>query len=668
MMEEENQASSDHRFASRMYEGYVEHKRLQPREHAFRYNVCFYGFDLDDLNRLDRTLPLFGYNRLRPTALFDRDYLDEGDESIRSKVQKRLADEPFASEIARIYLITAPRYFNYVFNPVSFYYVCSASGDMLCVLTEVNNTFGEKHLYVLKDPKRSERTNTLLFEARKVFHVSPFNTIEGDYLFSFSVPGDVVDISIELKQTEEILFQARLYGRALSLTAGNHIRQLVRHPLVSHLTMPRILFEAARLFLTRRLKYVEKPPAVHMMTLRRKGPTVFQTLCLNALRNIFSKIQTGSLTLQLPDNRLWRFGRDEGNRQAKIIVYDYAFFTKTIMAGDVGIGEAYTQGLWETSDIVALFKVFIANRRALADGYPATAWMIRQKNRVMHALRTNTPLGSRRNIKDHYDLGNAFFECFLDSTLLYSCGLYGEAADTCEDAQLRKIAVILKKADIGPGDHVLEIGCGWGGFAVEAVKRTGCRVTGITVSRAQYNYATERIRQAGLQDRITIRLCDYRHIDGQYDKIVSIEMLEAVGHQYFGAYFSACNRALKPGGRAVIQTITIPDQSYDDYRRETDWIQKHIFPGGHLPSVTELLKAATKSSSLLVEHLEDIGPHYARTLRDWRDQFVRHTDKIEKLGFDESFRRKWIYYLSMCEAGFSERVLGDVQMVFRKPG
>ncbi|MFO7570383.1 MAG: DUF1365 family protein, partial [Smithellaceae bacterium] len=623
--------------------------------------------DLDEVDRLASDLPLFGHNRLRPVSLVDTDFLDEGQGDIKQKVLNRLASEPFAPRIARIVLVTCARYFNYVFNPVSFYYVYDDQGTLLCVLAEVNNTFGEKHLYVLTSDDQTDPAYPARFTTKKAFHVSPFNNLEGMYRFTFSGVGDEIDMLIELTRDEGIVFQARLYGKALPFTAKNHARLLLRHPLVAHLTMPRILFEAARLFFRRKLAYIDKPPAVHMMTLRRSKPSTLQKLSRRLIAKLFSRITKGELLVHLPDGSVRRFGTPGDSPQARMTIYDDRFFLRVLTGGDVGLGEAFTAGWWDTDDIPLLFSVLISNRQALADGYPVSAWLARQKNKISHALRANTPWGSRRNIGEHYDLSNEFFSHFLDPTMLYSCGIYLDEADSCENAQKRKIATLLEKAGIVSSDSVLEIGCGWGGFAVEAVRKTGCRVTGITVSQEQYRLAKDRVRQEGLEDRITILLQDYRHIEGTFDKIVSIEMLEAVGHKYLGAYFAACDRALKPGGKAAIQVITIPDQRYDDYRRETDWIQKYIFPGGHLPSATELLKAATKSSSLLVERLEDIGPHYARTLQDWREQFNRRRDRIAAMGFDEAFRRKWIYYLAMCEAGFANRVLGDIQVVFRKP-
>ncbi len=402
-------------------------------------------------------------------------------------------------------------------------------------------------------------------------------------------------------------------------------------------------------------------------TSRKDTPRLFEKSCMNLVFRLFDKMHTGGLTLRLPDGTVRHFGDRTSSQQAVMTIHDYRFFKDAVLGGDVGLGEAYMQGLWDTDDISALFGVLVKNRKALSDGNLATAWMMRQKDRLMHALRANTPSGSKKNIGQHYDLSNDFFQTFLDPTMLYSCGLYEGDDDTCEAAQHRKIRRIIEKAHIEPSDHVLEIGCGWGGFALEAAAQTGCFVTGITVSEEQYALANERIQQAGLSDRITILYKDYRHMTGRFDKIVSIEMLEAVGHQYLGTFFAQCDRLLKPAGKLVIQVITVPDQTYAYYRGKTDWIQKYIFPGGHLPSVTALSSVVTKHTGLLMEQLEDIGTHYARTLLDWRVAFTRNLDKVSALGFDEVFRRKWIYYLAMCEAGFRERVIGDIQVVFRKP-
>jgi cyclopropane-fatty-acyl-phospholipid synthase len=286
---------------------------------------------------------------------------------------------------------------------------------------------------------------------------------------------------------------------------------------------------------------------------------------------------------------------------------------------------------------------------------------------MMHRLRPNTIEGSRKNIHDHYDLGNDFFRLFLDEeTMLYSAAFHRDVNEPLAEAQRNKLHKLIERAEIKPGDHVLEIGCGWGGFAIEAVRKTGCRVTAITISQAQYDLATQRVKAAGLEGRIEVKICDYRKIEGQFDRVVSIEMIEAVGHEFLPDYFSAIDRALKPGGKAVLQAITIPHERYENYRRDVDWIRKHIFPGGHLPSVEVLHEAAGSKAALRIESLEDIGPHYALTLREWRRRFLAQLDRVKAMGFDDEFIRKWDFYFALCESSFASRVLGNHHVVLSR--
>ncbi len=432
--------------------------------------------------------------------------------------------------------------------------------------------------------------------------------------------------------------------------------------------MPRILLEAARLKFGKRLRYYDRPIPSSAMTIRRPPPTLPQKVCMKVLTGLLGKITTGGIRLALPDGKVLHFGDRSSPLQGEIVVNDYRFFSDSVLGGDVGLGESYMAGTWDTKDIAALFRVFIRNKGALANGYPATAWLRRRKNQILHFLRANTLTGSRRNIRSHYDLSNDFFRLFLDRSMTYSCGVYYTDGDTLEDAQRNKLERIIRKGEITESDHVLEIGCGWGGFAVAAAKGTGCRVTGITVSEAQHRFAVDRVNGEGLQDRVTIALTDYRQVKGLFDKIVSIEMLEAVGHKYFGTFFNCCERLLKPGGLLVIQVITTPDQEYREYLRETGFCQKHIFPGGSLPSVTALCEAATKASGFVMDSLEEIGRNYSRTLHEWHRRFHANLPKVAALGFDRPFQRKWAYYLATCEAGFTERAIGDIQVVFRKPG
>ncbi|MDE2142796.1 MAG: class I SAM-dependent methyltransferase [Elusimicrobia bacterium] len=377
------------------------------------------------------------------------------------------------------------------------------------------------------------------------------------------------------------------------------------------------------------------------------------------------KIRNGRLTMTLPDGTHRVFGDPESPVRADIRVRRAAFFKRVLLWGDVGFGEAYQAGDFETDDLTALIRLFIENGEAMEAENSRFALWGKIRNRLRHALNRNTPAGSRRNIYAHYDLGNEFFKLFLDPTMMYSCARFADG-DTLESAQLRKVNSILDKAGVGAGDHVLEIGSGWGSLAAEAVKR-GARVTTLTISEKQFEHCRARFAREGIADRAEVRFCDYRVAEGRYDKIVSIEMIEAVGHEFLGTFFATCDRLLKPDGLVVIQGITIPDQRYEAYRRGCDWIQKHVFPGALLPSLTAMCDALTRNTNLVVDDVENIGVHYARTLREWRRALLAQGDRVKAQGFDDVFLRTWDYYFSYCEAGFATRTLGDVQLVLTRP-
>ncbi|WP_372806945.1 class I SAM-dependent methyltransferase [Pontiella sp.] len=378
-------------------------------------------------------------------------------------------------------------------------------------------------------------------------------------------------------------------------------------------------------------------------------------------------ISIGHLVLELPDGTQRHYGDDSEPKRIK--VNDEEFFARLALGGNIGMGESWTDGDWDSDDLTGVLELLIHNMAALKQSGLSAAIAKRVGHMIEHAHHKNTKKGSRRNIHAHYDLGNDFYKLFLDrETMLYSAALFQRPDEPLPEAQQRKIHRLVELAGIQAHHHVLEIGCGWGGFAIEAAKKTGCRVTGITISEEQFHFAQQRVLEEHLENRIEILMCDYRDMQGSFDRIVSIEMLEAVGHQYYGAYLSACDRLLKPNGRVVLQVITIPDQRYDAYRANPDWIQKHIFPGGMLPSLTELSKAMTKHSSFTVEHLDNIGVHYAETLRRWRHAFETNRARLEELGYDETFQRKWIYYFCYCEAGFQTRFTNNLHLVLARPG
>ena len=398
------------------------------------------------------------------------------------------------------------------------------------------------------------------------------------------------------------------------------------------------------------------------------NPTLLQKQCLTLVDRQLQSIQNGSLHLTLPNGQQRQYGQPDAKNPQQLHVSHYAFFTQIVFAGNIGLGESYTDNHWNTPDLAGLLALFIQNIQALKKSGINSGWAKRILHLLSHAANRNTKSGSRKNIQAHYDLGNDFYQTFLDpETMLYSAALFQHPEQPLADAQKAKTHQLIRLADIQPHHHILEVGCGWGGFAIEAARTTGCRVTGLTISQAQYDLAQQRIDEAGLSDQITLQLCDYRDATGTYDRIVSIEMLEAVGHAYYGTYFHTLDRLLKPGGRIALQVITIPDQRYDAYRRNPDWIQKHIFPGGILPSLTELSNAMTRHSTLHIDHLENIGIHYAETLRRWRHACENRSAQLKEMGYDETFQRKWIYYLAYCEAGFQTQFNNDLHLVLKRP-
>jgi cyclopropane-fatty-acyl-phospholipid synthase len=377
------------------------------------------------------------------------------------------------------------------------------------------------------------------------------------------------------------------------------------------------------------------------------------------------RIRFGGLVVTLPGGARHEFGDVATGPTGELEVHDLEAARRILFGGDLGAGEAYMDGLWSSSDLPRLAKVTSINRELL--GLTRGWWRLPAKaaKTIAHRLRRNTVAQARRNIAAHYDLGNEFYRLFLDETMTYSSAVFESPDQSLADAQRNKYRAIAERAGLAAGQHVLEIGTGWGGFALYAAGELGCRVTTITISKAQHELATERVRAAGLADRVNVLLRDYREIEGSYDAIVSIEMLEAVGAEYFATFFEACDRALKPGGRLSLQTIAFPDVAYGPQVRGANWIQTYIFPGGLLPSLAAI-ERSLHGTRLLVRDVRDIASHYVRTLAMWRASFIGRLDEVRAMGFDERFIRMWDYYLSISQAGFDTGVCQDFQIVLEK--
>lgn len=344
------------------------------------------------------------------------------------------------------------------------------------------------------------------------------------------------------------------------------------------------------------------------------------------------------------------------------------FYRALAANGSVGAAEAYMSGDWDCTDLVALVRLLVRNRELLDGMERGSARLGSWAMRTLHALRRNTRDGARRNIAAHYDLGNPFFRLFLSDDLMYSSALYARDDDTLETASTRKLTRICEKLRLSADDHVVEIGTGWGGFAIHAAREYGCRVTTTTISKEQHALANQRVIEAGLQKQVTVLLSDYRDLEGQYDKLVSIEMIEAIGPQYMETYFATVGRLLKHEGLALVQAITIEDHRYAQAVRTVDFIKRFVFPGSFIPSIAAMLAAKGRSTDLALVHLEDFGPSYARTLHAWRQRFLANRADVRAQGFDERFMRMWEFYLAYCEGGFMERSIGVAQLLLAKPG
>lgn len=379
-------------------------------------------------------------------------------------------------------------------------------------------------------------------------------------------------------------------------------------------------------------------------------------------------IDTDRLVL-VEDDHSWTFGdtSDDVESVARVFVHDRRCYRHIAFGGTIGAGEAYMKGYWTADDLTAVVRVLLRNREILNGMETGPARFAEPAHKLFHWLSYNTRSGSRRNVAAHYDLGNEFFRIWLDESLMYSSAVFEDPHMSLEEASRAKLDGICQRLDLSTDDHLLEIGTGWGGLAIHAAKNYGCRVTTTTISREQYEYAKERVKKAGLSDRVTLLQEDYRDLTGEFTKLVSIEMIEAIGHRFLDTYFRKCSSLLRKDGMMLLQAITIAEDQHERARRSVDFIQRYIFPGGSLSSIRGLLDSVGRATNLRLHHLEDIGPHYAMTLKHWRERMFSKLAQVRSLGYSEEFIRMWEFYFCYCEGGFVERALGDVQMLLVKP-
>lgn len=393
-----------------------------------------------------------------------------------------------------------------------------------------------------------------------------------------------------------------------------------------------------------------------------------QSIAKGLLFKMLRGLEVGCLRVH-EQGELFEFGQAHQTPElvADIFVHDAHFYSDVIFGGSIGAGEAYMSGYWSTPNLTQVMRLFVRNMHALdrLDNNQSIIgqWLLK----VFHWFNRNTKEGSRKNISAHYDLGNDFFKLFLDDTMMYSSAIYPAPDASLAVAAIHKLQRVCEKLQLTAQDHLLEIGTGWGGMAIYAAQHYGCRVTTTTISKEQREYALARVAAAGLSDKITVLFDDYRDLQGQFTKLVSIEMIEAVGHDHYAQYFSTCSRLLAPNGLMLIQAITIQDQRYERAQKAVDFIQRYIFPGGSLPSISVVSDFVKRKTDMNILHIEDIGEHYAQTLKHWRDLFIEKLDEVRTQGFDERFIRMWEFYLCYCEGGFRERSIGTARIVFAKP-
>jgi len=382
---------------------------------------------------------------------------------------------------------------------------------------------------------------------------------------------------------------------------------------------------------------------------------VRERVAVAAVYRLLRHWRIGSLVIDLPDGTSWQLTGENPERRARVTVNDWTFFRRILLAGDVGLGESYVAGEWQCDDLVELFRLVlqqhaIAGRRAPAAVLKAFASAWRRRHVV-------------EDVRAHYDLGNELFALFLDESMTYSAAVFPTATTDLADAQRHKLDGICRRVGLAPGLSVLDIGGGWGSFALHAARDYGCRVLSITLSGAQHALARERVRRAGLESKIDVQLCDYRDVAGHFDRIVSIEMFEALGYRSWPTFFRTCERLLAPGGRMFLQTTVYPHPDFRAYRRNVDWLRLHVFPGTLLGSLQEIVRILAAETGLRIQWMDDIAPHYAATLHCWRERFRRNLPAVRRLGFDDAFIRKWDLYLATCEAAFSVHHLGTLQLL-----
>jgi len=646
-----------------IFKGTLFHKRFHPKQHEFTYPAFFFGIDCDSLTATHKKNLFFSYNRFNLFSIHDKDYLKDTHRPLANKVRDLLIEHGYTTKITAITLITSARCLGYCFNPVSFYY-CYNNSTLVYIIAEVNNTFKERHPYILTCSNEPSDTFIRL-STKKEFYVSPFFTLDGHYEFKMTPYSKQMTLIIDYRNSERLLLHASLTGKQASMTNKSLFWLFTSYPWTCFATFLRILFQAFLLKFKKHLPIIQKMKIKHKDSFITKKPSASQFFCMKLIVSRLKKITGSHISVTFPSGVTQSFGDESLPIESQLWIKDYRFFNRVALRQEIGLGESFMLNEWESDDVKGLLIILLKNIHTVQNMdsfvFKPIQWLLS----FQHFLNRNHINNSRKNIGKHYDLSNDFFKCFLDETMLYSCAYYPEESTSLYDAQKEKLKKIITTADVKPGMRVLEIGSGWGALAIELASQVDCHITTVTISKEQFNFVSNRIKELKLEDKITLLFQDYRHLDGTFDRIISIEMIEAVGHRYLPVYFQKINDLLKDSGKAFIQGITIRDDIYHSYKSSSDWIRKYIFPGGHLPSIMHI-KSLIKQTNLNLTSSENIGQHYVKTIEDWKQRLLTNITQIKSLGFDDVFIRKWLYYFDYCQAGFSENHIQDYHLLFDK--
>ncbi len=645
---------------SALYRGWVTHRRRGPVRHGFRYPIVMPLFDLDEVPEVLDSIPLWSARRPAPARLRCSDFLGGGSglaERARVLVLSHVGRRPAGP----VRLLANPRFLGVGFNPVSFLFLHGADGGLEAVIAEVTNTpWGERHAYVLdgesRDPDGAVRATLV-----KRLHVSPFQSMDQSYEISVDERGEELRVTIRSLEDGGEVFTVTMALRRHEMTKDAMVGVLMRHPPSTIATLGRIYANALRL----RLKGATTHPHPGRATGMSAGG-----LSRSVVHGVLARIRSGRIELREGwSSRRKLFGPGAAGLSAEIEVHDPGFYDALARRRSIGLGESYAEGLWDTPDIVALLRIGAREMFRLDRARRLLAPLARPLHRLAMLPLLNTVGGARRNIAAHYDLGNEMFETFLDSeSMMYSSACFEHRGQSLEEAQQNKLERICAALELGPEDHVLEIGTGWGGFAIHAAREHGCRVTTTTVSSRQREHAEARVRSAGLESRVTVLGEDYRTLRGRFDKLVSIEMIEAVGWEYLDLFFRRCSELLEPDGLMFLQAICVDDRAFQAEKATRSFANQLIFPGGCLPSVERIHRCLASETDMRDVWLEDISASYALTLRAWRERFTAASSRLADLGYESPFRRLWELYFALSEAGFLEARLSDVQMLCAKRG